>query len=576
MIRPPAQRLLALLAVMCLGLFGILARLSVLQVRKSDAYAEMALQQRLDRVPLAASRGAILDRDGQDLALSLQAAAVYANPGYVRDPLGTATQLAEVLGVGPRELLGGLSSDAPFVYLSRQVDRGVARRVDDLGLPGIGLLEETKRYYPGGEAVAPQVLGFVGIDGQGLSGLEYRYEEILSGTPGERVVEIDPAGRFIPQGSFNDRPPVRGHDLVTTIDADLQFQAQMALSRAVHRNHARGGTVIVLDARNSEVLAMATYPWFDPNQLLELSARDIDQRGRNRAVTDVYEPGSTSKVITVAAMIEEGLIGAGETLMVPDEWRVADSLFSDPHRHAAQPMTPADILAWSSNVGTIRLAERLGSENLARYLARFGFGQETEVGFPGESEGILPPLFEWSGTSLPSFAIGTGMAVTPLQMAAVYATIAGGGVWTQPRLVRGTVDPGGTFQASPPPASRQVVSPRTAEILTRMLHHAVAAGTGEAARISGYPVAGKTGTARKPLPDRAGYSETRFVASFFGFLPAGDPRVVIGVMIDEPETVYGAIAAAPLFREVARHAIGQLHIAPGAPPPAAPHLLPLP
>lgn len=573
--RPPVGRLIALFVVLCLGLGGVVARLTVLQVREAEAYASLALEQRIREIPLPATRGSILDRTGEELALSLEARAVYADPRYVRDPVGTARRLAGILGGRVRQLVRKLRSEGSFVYLARQVDLQLAARVERLGLPGIGFLEESKRHYPARGLVAPQVLGFVGLDGEGLAGLEYQYEDVLSGRPGTRETEIDPFGRPIPHGVHREVPPVPGDDVVTTIDKNLQFRAQLALSRAVRRNHAKGGTVVVLDPHSGDVLAMATYPWFDPNLVAELSPWALRNHTRNRAVTDVYEPGSVNKVITAAAAVEERVLPLAQRLEVPYRWRIGDKVFSDDHPHPVQAMTLGDIIAHSSNIGTILVAGRLGAEALAQYLARFGFGQKTGVGFPGESAGILPALYEYWDTSMGTLPIGQGVAVTPLQMAAVYGAIATGGEWVQPRLVRGTVDPSGRFHPAPPPLSRRVVSERTARVVTRMLAYAVRAGTGTNAQIAGYWLAGKTGTARKPLPNALGYSEDKHVASFIGFLPASDPQVVIAAMLDEPTTVYGGVAAAPLFREVALHAIGRLRIAPGERLSLPPHALPV-
>ncbi|MBI4259357.1 MAG: penicillin-binding protein 2 [Actinobacteria bacterium] len=575
MTRPPVRRLIGLLVGLAFGLSSVLVRLTVLQVREAEAYSTLALEQRLREIPVPATRGTILDRDGEDLALSLDAAAVYADPRYVVDPVGTARRIAGILGVRPRDIRSRLEREGSFVYLARQVDLRTATAIDRLGLPGIGLLDESKRYYPAAGLVAPQVVGLVGVDGVGLSGLEYQYEDELSGSAGERVLELDPRGRVIPQGIHRDVPPTPGHDLVTTIDRALQYRAQLALQDAVKRNRARGGTVVILDVDNGDVLAMATYPWFDPNDLSSLSPRTLAHRSRNRAVTDVYEPGSVNKVITAAALLEEGLMEPRETIRVPDSLEVADKTFSDAERHDPMDMTLGDIIAHSSNVGTILVADRLGSVPLAQYLARFGFGQRTGVGFPGESGGLVPSVYEWWPTSMASIPIGVGIAVTPLQMAAVYATIANDGVWVEPRLVRGTVDAGGTFTPAPPPGTRRVVSEDTSRKVTRMLVYAVRAGTGTRAEIPGYQIAGKTGTAHKPLVNEAGYSERLFVASFIGFLPASDPEIVIAVMLDEPRTVYGGIAAAPLFRSVALHAIGRLRIAPGEPVRLPPHRMPL-
>ena len=311
---------------------------------------------------------------------------------------------------------------------------------------------------------------------------------------------------------------------------------------------------------------MATYPWFNPNRFAEANPNYL----RNRAVTDVYEPGSVNKVITAAAALQDHTVGLREQFVVPDQIRVYDAVIHDAETHPTERMTLADIIAYSSNVGAIKVADTLGAERFYRYLTKFGFGHTTGVGFPGESAGILPPLDTWSGVSLATMAFGQGLAVTPLQMASVYSTVANGGVWVQPRLVRGTIDANGTLQPSPAPDTRRVVSARTARVLTRMLSYAVDTGTGVEAQIPGFWVAGKTGTARIPRQNRPGYTK-RYVASFIGFTPASNPAVVVAAVLDDPSTIYGGVASAPLFKDVARFALARLRIPPAAKPPIPPH-----
>jgi cell division protein FtsI (penicillin-binding protein 3) len=442
--------------------------------------------------------------------------------------------------------------------------------VEKLHLPGMGFLASSRRAYPGG-ALASQVLGFVGVDGEGLAGLELEYQGLLAGRPGELTQEVDPLGQPIVGGIHAQTRPVPGSDLVLTIDRDFQFQVQAALRAAVKANHAAGGTVIVMNPHTGGIYAMATYPWFDPNAFG--SAKPSTWRAK--AITDVFEPGSVNKVITAAAAVQEHAIPLDERLAVPWKMRVGDFLIHDAHPHGVERMTLGDIVAQSSNIGAVHVAERLGAPRLDTYLSRFGLGRATGIGFPGESSGIMLPLSQWSDTSLATMAYGQGIAVTPLQMIAVYATIANGGTWVQPRLVRGTIDPAGTFQPARPPATRQVVSPETADMVTRMLAYAVRAGTGTAAQIPGYRVAGKTGTARIPMPG-GGYYSDRYVASFIGFLPASNPQVVIAAILDRPATVYGGVASAPLFQQVARYAIARLGIDPGGAVPLPPHALPVP
>jgi cell division protein FtsI (penicillin-binding protein 3) len=558
--------------VLILGFTGIVVRLMFLQVRDSDAFEALAKQQRVRTIELPARRGAILDRDGGELAMSLDAAAVYADPSIVRNPEAVARRLAPLLGERPIDVVADLHAGSDrFAYLARQVDTDVADRIKAMAIPGIGFLPDTKRYYPNG-ATAPQVLGVVGVDGEGVNGLEYEYQDQLAGRAGREVLEVDPDGHPIPLGENQDRPPVPGEDVVTTIDREIQYRVQLALAQAVRANHARGGTVIVMDPHTGDILAMATYPSFDPLHFAQYTTTRL----QNPAIVSVYEPGSVNKVITASAAIQEGL-PLDQHLVVPDViWidpeECPECVFHDAHTHPVESMTIADIIAQSSNVGTIKLAQRVGSTGMAQYLARFGLGQPTGVGFPGEQDGILPSLGDWTPASIGTIPVGQGVAVTPLQMATVYAAVANGGVWIQPRLVRGFVDGDGAFHAAPAPATRRVVSEQTAATVTRILSFAVDAGTGTRAQIPGFWVAGKTGTAQIPKLHGVGYTN-KYVASFIGFTPASDPQLVIAAIIDRPVTEYGALAAAPLFKEIGQWAIARMRIAPAARPTLPPHLL---
>jgi cell division protein FtsI (penicillin-binding protein 3) len=574
-VKPPAHRLVTVFLVLALGLSGILARLIVLQVKDASAYETMALDQRIKSIALPATRGTILDRGGQELAMSLPAKAVFADPGLVENAKAKARTVASVLGLDREEVRAKLARRATdsgkpvrFVYLARGVDARTAEKLEAKKLSGIGFLDESRRHYPAGP-LAPQVLGFVGVDGSGLAGLELQYQRLLAGRAGHQVVEAGQDGTFIPQGTSQAVAPVRGSDLLLTIDKDIQYRAQVTLARAVKDNRAKGGTLIAMDPRTGDILAMATSPGFDPNRF---GGADPDSL-RNRAVTDMYEPGSANKVITAAAALEEGLITPIDRLEVADHLQLSNKVFHDSHEHETEPMTLGDILAYSSNVGTIKVADRLGPDLLSTYLHRFGFGRTTGLGFPGEAAGLLAPANQWWGTSMGTIPIGQGIAVTPLQMAAVYATVANGGVWTEPRVVRGTVDPTGRIHPAPAPQTRQVISAQTASALVRMLAYGVEVGTGTEAQIPGYWVAGKTGTARKPLTDARGYSD-RYVASFIGFAPASRPVVLVAAVLDEPETVYGGVAAAPVFQDVVRFALAKLRVAPAPRPPLPPHAVP--
>jgi cell division protein FtsI (penicillin-binding protein 3) len=463
-----------------------------------------------------------------------------------------------------------MTSDGTFVYLARQLGRDASDRIQRLGLPGIGLLPTSRRSYPAGP-LASQVLGFVGTDGVGLTGLELGYQDVLAGTPGEQTHELGLSGQAIVGGVDEELAPIAGASVVTTIDRDLQFQAQAALEQAVREQGARGGTVIVMDPRSGEILAMVSYPWFDPNAFEDAPSATF----RNRAVTDAYEPGSTNKIITAAAAIQERAIPLGTRLTVPWTMPVGDYVIHDSDPHGAMQMTLGDIVAESSNIGAVMVANRLGAPALATYLARFGLGHATGVGFPGESNGIMLPLDQWNDTSLATMAYGQGIAATPLQMVSVYSTIANDGRWVQPTLVRGTVGPDGTLDEHALAPTRRVVSAETASMVTRMLAYAVEDGTGTNAQILGYQVAGKTGTARIPTGDGSGYLEGQYIASFIGYLPAGDPKVVVAAILDRPAAGYGGLAAAPLFRRVALAAITRLGIAPADRVSLPPHALPV-
>jgi len=566
--RPPVHRLVALLVAVVLAMVGIVVRLAFLQVRESGTYAELGSTQRVRTEPLAAVRGEILDRDGVPMALTLDARDVYANPELVTDPHAEAAQIASILERPERVVEEALASTGTFAYVERQVDADVAGRIADLHLPGIGLLPVAKRYYPAGP-VASQVLGFVNVDGVGTTGLERQYDTELSGSAGERTIEVSAQGQEISGGKQVVREPQPGSTIVLTIDRDLQFQAQQYLRTAVRANGAKGGTIVVMDPRTGDVYAMATYPWFDPNTFASADS----SRFVNRAVTDTWEPGSVNKTITAAAALETGAVTATDTFRVAGTRQVEGYTIHDAEPHGAEVMTLGDIIAHSSNVGASLVADRIGNEGMQQTFARFGYGSPTGVGFPGEAAGLMPPPEDWTELTRATISFGAGVAVTPLQMASVYATIANGGTWVQPRLVDATIDANGVRHDAPPASRHRVVRRTTSQMLTRMLAYVVQDGTGDRAQIAGYQVAGKTGTAKK-LDDTGRYVH-RYVASFIGFLPAARPRVVIAAIIDEPKTVYGGVAAAPVFQEVARYAIQRLGIEPAPSVPLPPHRLPV-
>ena len=565
--RPPGVRLVVLLVTFVVAFAGISVRLGFLQLRDQRAYAAQGLAQRLHTITLPATRGMIVDRDGTPLAITVQARDIYADPRYVTDPSATADAIAPLLGVKPRTLRAGLTHTGSFAYLARQIDVGVAAKIEALSLPGIFSTPVPKREYPAGD-LASQTLGFRNMDGQGY-GLEQQYEGLLAGRAGQERVELSPGGQLIPDGVQVVDAPVPGSTLVTTIDRQIQFQAQQYLQEAVRANHAKGGSIIVMDPRTGDIYAIANYPTFDPNAF----ATANPDRYLDRALTDMFEPGSVNKIITAAAGLEIGGVSMSQRFSVPWERTIGTFTIHDSHVHPVEQMTLGDIITESSNIGASEVADKVGVDGLATYLARFGFGRTTGLGFPAEAAGQIPATPDWTDTSLSTISYGQGISVTPMQMASVYATVANHGTLVQPRLVLGTRDPSGIFHAASASPTHAVTTRTTADELTQMLSSVVSGGTGVNAQIQGYQVAGKTGTALIPNP-AGGYYQNAYVASFIGFLPASAPRVVVAAIIDRPTTVYGGVAAAPLFQQVARYAIHRLGIAPAASvalPPSALH-----
>ncbi len=555
------KRLLFVLALTMVAFLAISSRLIVLQVLDAPSLDEAAAKQRLRTIELPGERGRIFDRGGADLALSVPARTVYAQPRLISDPTGTARKLAPLLHQPARTILRRLRSGATWTYLARKIPVSSGQAVVKLELPGIGVLSDTMRRYPSGR-LASQVLGFVGTDGSGLAGVEQRYDGLLAGHSGQMLLEQDPSGRPIPQGQRSIEPARPGSDLVLTIDQNIQYIAERSLAAAVKQYRARSGSVVVMAPRTGELLAVANMPTFDPNRF----GASSDEARRNRAVTNVYEPGSTNKVITAAAALDTGVVGPGTRITVPPELPLCPRVhpFHDSHQHGTEQLTFADVVAQSSNIGTIKVATRLGAERLAKAELDFGYGRRTGVELPGETPGIVRPQSGWTCPDLGTNAIGQGVAVSVLQMARVYASVANGGLLVQPTLLRGTVDELGKFHATERPKAKRVLSVRTTQTLTRILEGVVRqGGTGTRAALDDWNVAGKTGTAQVPNPDGGGYLPGAYVASFMGFAPAEDPRVVVAVVLDRPANgIYGGTVAAPVFREVAGYALRHLEVPP--------------
>ncbi|MSO79172.1 MAG: penicillin-binding protein 2 [Acidimicrobiia bacterium] len=551
------RRRLHVVVVVLVSLFALVgARLVDMQARNRRHYVQLGLSQRVHTVTLAAERGSIFDRNGNDLALSVSRSSVWADPRLIKDPAGYATQLAPIVGVDAPTLEARLSDkDLAFVYVARQVEKDVAAKVKALDLPGVAFVSESKRYYPAQPLAAP-LLGWVGIDNDGLGGLEASEESVLAGKPGKMEVEQDAVGRDLPDGQRRGSPAVRGGDLVLTIDESLQFEAERVLSEEVARAEAKGGMVVIADVRTGDILAMATVDGAFENT----PAHPAGATSHNRPLTDVFEPGSTAKVVTIAAALEAGLISPSTVLNVPSIIVVDGEDYADVQSHPTA-MTVADIVRESSNVGTILIADQLGRDRFDAALRGFGFGTPTGLDFPGEAAGILLPVVQYNATSMTSMPVGSGIAVTAMQMLDVYLTIANDGVARAPRLVMATIDGEGERHEAPLGETRQVVSVETARAMRTMLAAVVASGTGTKAQIAGYQVGGKTGTARKPPYDTPPY---KYVASFAGFAPVDSPRLAAIVVLDEPSNNYtGGQVAAPVFARIMQYALAVEHVPAG-------------
>jgi cell division protein FtsI (penicillin-binding protein 3) len=554
------RRIRLLLVVLTLAFAATFGRAVWLQAVRAEPLSRLATSQHRETVTLPASRGAIFDRTGVQLAIGERATTVYANPREVRRPRAVAVAAARILGSDPDRLYGHLADRTRgFVYVARKADPDRAARLEKLGFTGVGFYPEERRAYPQ-RSVAAHVLGYAGLDNGGLAGLERALDDVLAGRPGSQTIVKDPFGRAV--DVISSTAERAGDDVYLTIDHNIQANAEAVLGTTLSRWQARSASAIVLDPRTGEILAMAVAPRFDANRFGETPP----SRSRNRAVTDTYEPGSTFKLITVAGVLSERLVSP-ETRYTLAPWiQVADRRIHDSHPRPTETMTVAEILSRSSNVGTITLAQLLGKTRLVKWMERFGLGRPSGVDFPGESAGIVLPPERWSGSTIGNVPIGQGIAVTPVQMAAAYAAVANGGVWVQPHLVDRVVGGRRTM-----PKRRRIVSPAVADTLVSMLRGVVAdGGTGTEAAVPGYTVAGKTGTAAKP-DERGGYSTSRYVASFVGFVPASKPRLVILVTVDEPRiAIWGGVVAAPAFQQIARFGLQYLEVPPDAPLAPAP------
>ena len=556
------KRLLQICAFVAAWAIVILCRLAQIQLVRHADFVTRAQRQQERTIDLQPTRGAILDAKLRVLAESVAAESIYADPQAVTDPRATAQALASIkaLGLTDGEIRDKLADGGGFVRIARQLPLDVTAEVKKLKIPGIGFLEEHRRLYPRG-LLASSVLGFIGVDGNGLAGIEHSLDPYIRGRAGKVTLLRDARkGMYLVGGEGANRA-IDGNDVVLTIDSVIQFIAEESLRKAVEEFRGVAGSVIVMDPRDGAILAMASVPTFDPNRFRDFPAA----AWRNRNVQDMYEPGSTFKIVTASAGLEESVVTPSQFIDCGDGFiRIGNTEIHEHGHNRYGVITFEDVMVHSSNVGAIRVGLSLGPNRFYDYIRRFGFGERTGIDLPGEANGLLRRTDRWSQLSNATMSIGQEIGATPLQVATAVATVANGGVRVAPRIVDRVVDASGnTIWRPSRPEPVRVISERTAAVLNEILKSVVARGTGQKAALPEHVVAGKTGTAQKA--GRGGYSD-KVVASFAGYVPADRPRLVILVVIDEPKTSqYGGTVAAPAFKEIAEASLRYLGVPPSLP-----------
>lgn len=552
-------RQLLLFIALALGLLSVAGRLILIQGVDARKFDEMALRQRLRRVELAPYRGTIYDRNQEELAISIGVGTIFATPYLIRNPNAVAQKISPILGIEKKEIIEKLKKKSGFVYLARKIELANSNAIEAQKIEGIGILKESKRVYPT-NSLGAQVIGFAGMDNEGLSGLELYYDRVLRGNPGQLIAEKDPLGRSIPGGILYLSPPTNGKSIILTLDKTIQYKAEQELREAIKKYRAKSGMLIVMQPKTGEILAMANEPSFDLNSFASANPEFV----RNRSVTDLYEPGSTMKTVIAAAALEEKLASPASTFFLPSTITVANKVINEAHERPAQNFTFTEIVSKSSNVGAVTVGLKLGRENIYNYVKAFGLIEKTGIDFPGEARGFIPVPENWSGTTIGTVPFGQGLSATALQMLRAIAAIGNDGIMVKPYLVSRIVDSKGKkIMEESKGGSKRVISSETARELSFILKEAVDKGTGQNAKLVGYQVAGKTGTAQKPMKNGRGYEPGKYIASFVGFVPANDPQLSIIVVIDEPkDAIWGSVVAAPVFKNIAEFSLNRLKIPP--------------
>jgi cell division protein FtsI/penicillin-binding protein 2 len=550
------KRLYILLGFLLFWFLVICGRLVWLQIINYGDYTQRAAKQQQRSIEVSPVRGNIYDRRGNELAMTVNVDSVFAVPSEIPDVHSTAQVLGRVLKADSSELEGRMRASHAFAWIARKIDNSTSARVRALNLKGIYFQKESKRFYPKGE-LAAQVLGYVGLDDDGLGGVEREFQSKLTGKPGKMLITMDNKRRWLGRV---EKQPDPGENVVLTIDEKIQYIVERELARAIDDTHAEAGTVIVENPHTGEVLALANWPSFNPNIFNKVNPQAL----KNRSVSDVYEPGSTFKLVTLAAALEEKITNPDEVIDCQMGSIVLNGLRIHDHK-AYGGLTVTQVLEKSSDVGAIKLALRLGEERFDRYIRAFGFGTQTRIELPGETRGITKPVSRWSKVSIGAISMGQEIGVSPVQLASMVSTIANDGVYVAPRIVAGTTAPRSTPQliAFHPPMGRRVISPLTAAQMKHMMEGVVLRGTGKKAILDGYSSAGKTGTAQK-IDASGKYSHRQHIASFAGFAPVNDPAVTVLVVLDSPAGGYphdgGGEAAAPVFARIAQQVLAYMNV----------------
>jgi cell division protein FtsI/penicillin-binding protein 2 len=542
------RRIGLLFAAFLLCFLVIVCRSFWLQGVQGSKLASEAISQQTESIALPSLRGSLLDRHGNPLVTSEDAATIFAVPPEVTKPALAAEKLATILKLPQSKVLGEVTAESTYSVLAHKVDLPTAKRIERLDLAGIGQDPDSRRTYPQG-AMAGQVLGSVGAENEGLNGLEAGEESVLHGTDGERRIVTDAKGEPIRLETAQETED--GEDVKLTLDPAIESETEQVLAEVGETYAPKGATAIVMDPRSSRILAMANWPPVDPADLSGASAEDL----MNRATGFTYEPGSTFKAFTVSAALEEKEVTPETSFYLPSQLHVADRVIEDAEARPPITLTVAQILAQSSNVGAVTIGLKLGAERFSKWIDRFGFGRPTGVQFPGEEQGIVPKLDEYSGSTMGNLPMGQGLAVTPMQMMAGYAAIADGGILRRPRLIEKIGE-----EKVREPKGRRVIEAGVAAQVREMLEGVLqAGGTASEVSVPGYTLAGKTGTAQ--VAENGTYSETKYVASFIGFAPAQDPQLLVSVIVDQPQgEIYGGSVAAPAFGKIAAFALPYLGV----------------